>query len=93
MAEGLYPRMNTHTPGNIGGMNVDSACPNMWLSGSRFRNRSGKNGRPYRRYFKTSRSTGTMFARTLRWVMTTPFGSEVAPDVKIISAMSSLAAS
>ena len=30
-----------------------------------------------------------MFARTLRWVMTTPFGSAVAPEVKMISAVSS----
>ena len=30
-----------------------------------------------------------MFARMLRWVMTTPFGSAVAPDVKMISAVSS----
>ena len=41
------------------------------------------------RYLRTSRSTGTMFARMLRWVMTTPFGSAVAPDVKMISATSS----
>ena len=70
-------------------MNVAIAWPNMWLSGSRFRNRNGKNGLPYFRYFRTSRSTGTMFASTLRWVMTTPFGSAVAPDVKMISATSS----
>ena len=38
------------------------------------------------RYFAISRSIGTMFARMLRWVRTTPFGSAVAPDVKIISA-------
>ena len=37
--------MKTTTPGSIGGMNVAIAWPNMWLSGSRFRNRSGKNGR------------------------------------------------
>ena len=37
----------------------------------------------------TSRSTGTMFASTLRCVMTTPLGSAVAPDVKMISATSS----
>ena len=30
-----------------------------------------------------------MFARMLRWVRTTPFGSDVAPDVKITSATSS----
>ena len=44
---------------------------------------------PHFRYFSTSRSTGTMFASTLRWVMTTPLGSAVAPDVKMISATSS----
>ena len=33
-----------------------------------------------------SRSTGVMFATMLRWVMTTPFGSPVVPDVKTISA-------
>ena len=32
---------------------------------------------------------GTMLASTLRWVMTTPLGSAVAPDVKMISAVSS----
>ena len=30
-----------------------------------------------------------MLARTLRWVRTTPFGSAVAPEVKMISTMSS----
>ena len=30
-----------------------------------------------------------MFASTLRWRMTTPFGSAVAPDVKMIWMMSS----
>ena len=49
----------------------------------------GKNGRPYFLYFRTSFSTGTMLARTLRWVRTTPFGSAVAPEVKMISTMSS----
>ena len=81
--------MKTTTPGSIGGMNVAIAWPNMWLSGSRFRNRIGKNGRAHFRYFSTSRSTGTMLASTLRWVMTTPFGSAVAPDVKMISAVAS----
>ena len=37
----------------------------------------------------TSRSTGTMLASTLRWRMTTPLGSAVAPDVKMICVMSS----
>ena len=45
------------------GMNVVIAWPNSWLSGRRFRNRSGKNGRPHFRCFRISRSTGTMFAR------------------------------
>ena len=34
-----------------------------------------------------------MFARMFRWVMTTPFGSAVAPDVKMISAVSSAVSS
>ena len=34
-------------------------------------------------------ATGTVFARMLRWRMTTPFGSAVAPEVKTICAMSS----
>ena len=59
----------------------------MWLSGRRFRNRIGRNGRAYFLYFAISRSIGTMFARMLRWVMTTPFGSAVAPEVKMISAV------
>ena len=49
----------------------------------------GKNGRPYFLYFRTSFSTGMMLARTLRWVRTTPFGSAVAPEVKMISTVSS----
>ena len=81
--------MKTTTPGSMGGTKVAIACPNMWLSGSRLRKRSGKNGVPHLRYLSTSRSTGTMFASTLRWVMMTPFGSAVAPDVKMISATSS----
>ena len=32
-----------------------------------------------------------MFARTFRCVMTTPLGADVAPEVKMISATSSLA--
>ena len=70
-------------------MKVAIDWPNMWLSGSRFRNRIGENGRAYLRYFRISRSTGTMLASMLRWVMTTPLGSAVAPDVKMISAVSS----
>ena len=38
---------------------------------------------------RSRRSTGTMFARTLRCRMTTPFGSAVAPEVKMIWMMSS----
>ena len=81
--------MKTTTPGSIGGMKVAIAWPNMWLSGRRFRKRIGANGRLHFRCFRISRSTGTMFARMLRWVMTTPLGSAVAPDVKMISATSS----
>ena len=58
----------------------------MWLSGSRFRKRIGRNGLAYFLYFAISRSIGTMLARMLRWVMMTPFGSAVAPEVKMISA-------
>ena len=89
MSTGLNPRMKTTTPPSIGGTKVAMAWPNMWLSGRRLRNRIGENGRLHLRYFSTSRSTGTMLARTLRWVMTTPLGSAVAPDVKMISATSS----
>ena len=39
----------------------------------------------YFRYFFTSPSMGTMFASTLRWVIVTPLGSAVAPEVKMIS--------
>ena len=39
--------------------------------------------------YTVKRSTGTILASTLRWVMTTPLGSAVAPDVKMISATSS----
>ena len=79
--------MKTTTPGSIGGTNVAIACPNMWLSGSRFRNRIGRNGRVYFLYFAISRSIGTMLARMFLWVRTTPFGSAVAPEVKMISAV------
>ncbi len=81
--------MKMVTPSSIGGMKVAMAWPNMWLRGSRFRKRSGKKGRPYRAYFRISRSTGTMLASTFACVMRTPFGSAVAPDVKMISARSS----
>ena len=70
-------------------MKVAIDWPNMCDSGSRFRNRIGENGHAYLRYFRISRSTGTILASTLRCVMTTPLGSAVAPDVKMISAVSS----
>ena len=79
--------MKTTSPGSIGGTNVAIACPNMWLSGSRFRNRIGRNGRAYFLYFAISRSIGTMFARMFLCVRTTPLGSAVAPEVKMISAV------
>ena len=50
--------MKTTVPGSIGGMKVAIAWPNRWLSGSRFRKRSGKNGRPQLRYFWISRFDG-----------------------------------
>ena len=74
-------------PPSIGGTNVAIDWPNMWLSGSRFRKRIGRNGRVYFRYLAISRSIGTMFARMFLCVRTTPFGSAVAPDVKMISAV------
>src|SRR5262245_48044205 len=74
----------------MGGTNVAIAWPNIWLSGSRFRNLSGRNGSVYFLYFAISRSIGTMLARMFLCVRTTPFGSAVAPDVKIISAVVSL---
>ena len=49
----------------------------------------GRNGLAYFRYLVISRSMGTMFARMLRCVSTTPFGSDVAPEVKMTSATSS----
>ena len=45
MSRGRRLRMNITSPDSIGGTNVAIACPNMWLSGSRFRKRSGMNGR------------------------------------------------
>ena len=51
--------MKTTTPGSIGGMNVAIACPNIWLNGSKFRNRSGKKGRavfPVLHYFALDRN-------------------------------------
>ncbi len=79
--------MNTTRPDSIGGTNVPIAWPNMWLSGRRFRNRMGRNGRVYFLYFAISRSIGTMFARMFLCVRTTPLGSAVAPEVKMISAV------
>src|SRR5262245_60062911 len=59
----------------------------MWLNGSRFRKRIGLKGIVYLRYFAISRSIGTMLARMFLCVRTTPLGSAVAPDVKMISAV------
>src|SRR5687768_4955299 len=71
----------------MGGTNVAVDWPNMWLSGRRSRKRIGAKGRAYFLYLLISRSTGTMFARMFLCVSTTPFGSAVAPDVKMISAI------
>ena len=81
--------MNTTDAGTSGGRNNDRDCPNRWLSGSRFRIRSGRNGRAYFLYLAISASTGFTFANRLPCAITTPFGSVVVPDVKTISAMSS----
>ena len=81
---GLKLRVKITVPRTIGGMLLAIDCPNMWLSGKRLTKRRGWNGHAYLRYFSTSRSTGTMFASTLRWRITTPLGSAVAPDVKMI---------
>src|SRR5687768_14075914 len=59
----------------------------MWLNGSRFRNRIGANGLAYRLYLPISFSIGITFAKMLRWLRTTPLGSAVAPEVKMISAV------
>src|SRR3954469_17266558 len=87
ISRGSYPWTKTVTPGSIGGMKVAIACPNIWLRGSRLRKRIGLKGAVYFLYLAISRSIGTMFARMLRWVMRTPLGSAVAPDVKMISAL------
>ena len=44
MSCGLVAAHEDHEPGSIGGTNVAIAWPNMWLSGSRFRNRIGRTG-------------------------------------------------
>ena len=44
MSCGLKLRMKTTVPSTIGGMLVAIDWPNMWLSGSRLRKRSGRNG-------------------------------------------------
>ena len=54
MSWGLKLRMNTTVPSTIGGMLVAIDWPNMWLSGSRFRKRSGRNGQAYFLYLSTS---------------------------------------
>jgi hypothetical protein len=89
ISSGANVRLKTTTPERSGGTNVAIACPNMWLSGSRFRNLIGRNGLAYFLYFPISRSIGTTLARMFRCVRTTPLGSDVAPDVKITSAISS----
>jgi hypothetical protein len=63
---GLRLRVKMTVPRTIGGTFDAIDCPNMWLSGSRFTNRSGRKGHAYLRYFATSRSTGTTLASTLR---------------------------
>ena len=83
---GLWPRMNITSPASMGGMKVAIAWPKRWLRGRRFKKRIGRKGRAYFRYFKSSRSTGTMLARIFRCAIITPFGSAVAPEVKMISA-------
>ena len=60
--DALKERLEKDKPASFGGMKVAMACPNMWLSGSRFRNRSGKKGRPHIRYFSNSPSIGTTCA-------------------------------
>ena len=44
MACGLYPFMNTHVPGSIGGMNVARACPNMLAQGQQVEEAQGPEG-------------------------------------------------
>ena len=89
MSCGLKLRMKTTVPSTSGGMLVAMDCPNRWLSGSRFRKRSGRNGRAYGLYFATSVATGTRLASRFLWRTTTPLGSAVAPDVNTIWATSS----
>ncbi len=80
--------MKNTSPAMIGGMNAAIVCPNIWLSGSRFRKRMGAKGPMYLRYFEIPSSMGLRLARMLPWVMMTPLGSPVAPEVKRISAVS-----
>src|SRR5512138_2592890 len=50
MSCGLKLRVKITVPYTIGGTLVAIDWPNMWLSGSRLRNRRGWNGRAYLRY-------------------------------------------
>ena len=63
-------------------------CPKTWLSGNRFKKRTGCTHRSYFRYFRISSSSGAILARTLPCVITTPLGSAVVPEVKTISSVS-----
>src|SRR2546425_6088797 len=62
-------------------------CPKTWLRGTRFRKRMGWKKRSYFRYFLISVSSGSRLARILPCVITTPRGSAVVPEVKIISSV------
>src|SRR5437879_12831104 len=62
-------------------------CPRTGLRGTRFRKRMGWKKRSYFRYFLISVSSGSRLARILPCVITTPRGSAVVPEVKIISSV------
>src|SRR2546422_7939718 len=62
-------------------------CPKTWLRGTRFRKRMGWKKRSYFRYFLISVSSGSRLARILPCVITTPRGSAVVPEGKIISSV------
>src|SRR5260370_31282918 len=68
-----------------GGRYIPRNWPKTWLNGSKLRKRTGCAKRSYFRYDLICSSRGAVFASTFPWVMTTPFGSAVVPEVKTIS--------
>ncbi len=71
----------TAEPPRRTGMNRPRAWPNMWLSGRRFRMRTGWKGRRYGVYPAISLAMGPRSAQMFLCLCTTPLGRPVVPEV------------